>query len=71
MSEGPRGYLQFSQPVKNPGDGYYYQSCRYVDFYGKCSLYGDQPLKSRLRMISPNSFAESWWHQWPSFKIIT
>ena len=38
MSEGPRGYLQFSQPVKNPDDGYYYQSCRYVDFYETCSV---------------------------------
>ncbi|WP_316197514.1 hypothetical protein [Bradyrhizobium sp. SZCCHNS2002] len=48
MSEAAHGYLQFAEPVKNPKDGYYYQSYRFVDFNGKVLSYGDQPLKSWL-----------------------
>jgi hypothetical protein len=46
LSETPHGYLQFSKPVLNPADGYYYQSYRYLDLYGNVIGYGPQSLKS-------------------------
>ena len=39
-------YLQLSQPVKNPADGYYYQKYRFLDSFGNVTRYEEQPFKS-------------------------
>jgi hypothetical protein len=43
-------YLQFSRPIKNPDDRYYYQQYRYLDFSGNVIGYGNV-----LKSWEPNS----------------
>src|SRR5262245_46544138 len=44
-------FIQFSEPVRNPDDGYYYQQYRFLDSFGNVTGYGNRQLKS----WAPNS----------------